>query len=84
MVPENETKSKQSKSGSDKLNQTTPALTAIERQQTLDLVSRVASEWNIHFGMSDEKIAESVIHLTEQRIKSYLNELEPSGYRHRV
>jgi len=51
-----------------------PPLSAVERLQALNLVSRVASEWNNHLGISDRTLAEFVINLAERRIKSFLKE----------
>eukprot|EP00984_Skeletonema_dohrnii_P014403 scaffold6039_cov67-Skeletonema_dohrnii-CCMP3373.AAC.2 len=51
-----------------------PPLSAVERLQALNLVSRVASEWNNHLGISDRTLAEFVIDLAERRIKSFLKE----------
>ncbi|EED95910.1 ATP dependent RNA helicase [Thalassiosira pseudonana CCMP1335] len=51
-----------------------PPLTAVERLQSLNLVSRVASEWNNHLGISDRTLAEFVINLAEKRIKSFLKD----------
>lgn len=68
-MPEKEKKSKKSKSGSDE-----PPLTAVERLQSLNLLSRVASEWNNHLGISDRTLAEFVINLGERRIKTFLKE----------
>eukprot|EP00579_Thalassiosira_antarctica_P015791 CAMPEP_0201941824 /NCGR_PEP_ID=MMETSP0903-20130614/47783_1 /ASSEMBLY_ACC=CAM_ASM_000552 /TAXON_ID=420261 /ORGANISM="Thalassiosira antarctica, Strain CCMP982" /LENGTH=474 /DNA_ID=CAMNT_0048483999 /DNA_START=23 /DNA_END=1443 /DNA_ORIENTATION=+ len=68
-MPEKEKKSKKSKAGSDE-----PPLTAVQRLQSLNLVSRVASEWNNHLGISDRTLAEFVINLAERRIKSFLKE----------
>lgn len=49
-------------------------LSAVERLQALNLVSRVASEWNNHLGISDRTLAEFVINLAERRIKTFLKE----------
>ncbi|KAL7445799.1 hypothetical protein ACHAXM_011370 [Skeletonema potamos] len=51
-----------------------PPLSAVERLQALNLVSRVASEWNNHLGISDRTLAEFVINLAERRIKAFLKE----------
>jgi ATP-dependent RNA helicase DHX8/PRP22 len=51
-----------------------PPLSAVERLQALNLVSRVASEWNNHLGISDRTLAEFVINLAERRIKTFLKE----------
>lgn len=57
-----------------KNNEDEPPLTAVERLQSLNLVSRVASEWNNHLGISDRTLAEFVINLAEKRIKSFLKD----------
>jgi len=57
-----------------KKNDNEPPLTAVERLQALNLVSRIASEWNNHLGISDRTLAEFVIDLAERRIKSFLKE----------
>ncbi len=68
--PKKEKKSKK-KGGGDSGE---PPLSAVERLQALNLVSRVASEWNNHLGVSDRTLAEFVINLAEKRIKSFLKE----------
>jgi ATP-dependent RNA helicase DHX8/PRP22 len=68
--PKKEKKSKK-KGGGDSSE---PPLSAVERLQALNLVSRVASEWNNHLGVSDRTLAEFVINLAEKRIKSFLKE----------
>ena len=64
-------KEKSKKKGGDSND---PPLSAVERLQALNLVSRVASEWNNHLGISDRTLAEFVINLAEKRIKSFLKE----------
>ncbi|KAL9181096.1 hypothetical protein ACHAXT_009901 [Thalassiosira profunda] len=61
---------KKSKGGADE----PPPLTAVERLQSLNLVSRVASEFSNHLGVSDRTLAEFVISMAEKRIKSFLKE----------
>ncbi len=51
-----------------------PPLSAVERLQSLNLVSRVASESANHLGISDRTLAEFIINLAERRIKSFLKE----------
>ena len=69
-MPENDKKKgKKSKSSGEE-----PPLTAVERLQALNLVSRIASEWNNHLGISDRTLAEFVISLAERRIKSFLKD----------
>ena len=67
-MPDKEKKSKKSSSADE------PPLTAVERLQSLNLVSRVATEFSNHLGISDRTLAEFGINLAEKRIKSYLKE----------
>lgn len=67
--PKKEKKSKKTDGGGSNED---PPLSAVERLQALNLVSRVASEWNNHLGISDRTLAEFVINLAEKRIKSFL------------
>ena len=46
-------------------------LTPVQRLQSLNLISRIASEFNNHLGLSDRTVAEFVISLSEKRIKSF-------------
>jgi ATP-dependent RNA helicase DHX8/PRP22 len=55
-------------------NDADPPLTAVERLQSLNLVSRIASESSNHLGISDRTLAEFIINLAERRIKSFLKE----------
>ena len=57
-MPEKEKKSKPSKGAGGSGD---PPLTAVERLQSLNLVSRVASEWHNHLGLSDRTLAEFVM-----------------------
>ena len=51
-----------------------PPLTAVERLQSLNLISRICTEWNNHLGISDRTLSEFVINLAEKRIKSFLKD----------
>ncbi|KAL3766674.1 hypothetical protein ACHAWU_003430 [Discostella pseudostelligera] len=55
-------------------NDADPPLTAVERLQSLNLVSRIASESSNQLGISDRTLAEFIINLAERRIKSFLKE----------
>ena len=61
-------KSKNNDGGDDE--QDAP-LSAVERLQSLNLVSRIASETSNHLGISDRTLAEFVIDLAERRIRAY-------------
>ncbi|KAL7515728.1 hypothetical protein ACHAXN_012885 [Cyclotella atomus] len=45
-------------------------LTPVQRLQSLNLISRIASEFNNHLNLSDRTVSEFVIALAEKRIKS--------------
>ncbi|KAL3781170.1 hypothetical protein HJC23_008072 [Cyclotella cryptica] len=46
-------------------------LTPVQRLQSLNLISRIASEFRNHLDLSDRTVAEFVIDLAERRIKSF-------------
>ncbi len=81
IMPQGDKKEKKSKK-----NDSEPPLTAVERLQALNLVSRIASEGNNHLGISDRTLAEFVIDLAERRIKSFLKEqfVKESGMLYRI
>ena len=62
---------KKSKGGEDADDDVDAPLTAVERLQSLNLLSRVASESGNHLGISDRTLAEFVIDMAERRIRSY-------------
>ena len=64
-------KEKKSKKKSKGEADSEPPLTAVERLQSLNLVSRIASEFNNHLGISDRTLSEFVINLAERRIKTF-------------
>jgi len=66
------TTKKKKKSSSSSTSE--PPLTAVERLQSLNLISRIATEYNNHLGISDRTLAEFIINLSEKSIKSYLKE----------
>jgi len=69
-MSETTTKKKKKSSSST----TEPPVTAVERLQSLNLISRIATEYNNHLGISDRTLAEFIINLSEKSIKSYLKE----------
>lgn len=54
-------------------------MTPVQRLQSLNLISRIASEFSNHLDISDRTVAEFVISLAEKRIKLRIKELSDDG-----